>query len=286
MSVGHHSLSAAVNVPMKPWMSIGLSSTSEMMGLRMFSEASTAANRAMERLATGKRINRASDDPAGTTAATALKAQERTISNMIKGAEREITRQASIDGSSGVVVDMVGELQTLLTLASSQAGTTDEERRAYQKQADGILQSIDYVVNTTTFDKEQILGGLSTRSLGRSSGVGLLIELGSGEKFNLVDGDLEKAQLILDNAREQAVGVQAGAGIRTNQLQSQIRSWSTELENTGSARSMIEDADFAKETAALMRAQVLRQASLFAIKLMGESDGGALLSLLGGKPAK
>jgi flagellin len=272
--------------PMKPWMAIGLSSTSAMIGLRMFSEASSAANRAMERLSTGKRINRASDDPAGAVAATKLKSQERTLAGMIKGAEREITRQASIDGSSGVVVDMVGELQTLLTMAASRSGTTDDERRAYQKQADGILQSIDYVVNTTLFDREQILGGLSTRSLGRSSGVGILAEFASGEKFNLVDGDLEKAQLVLDNAREQAVGVQAGAGIRTNQLQLQIRSWNTELENTGSARSMIEDADFAKETAALMRAQVLRQASLFALKIMGESDGSALLALLGGKSGK
>lgn len=240
----------------------------------------------MERLSTGKRINRASDDPAGASAATKLKSQERSIANMIKGAEREITRQASIDGASGVVVDLVGELQTLLTQAASQAGTTPDERKAYQLQADGILQSIDHIVRTTKFDREEILGGLSTRALGQSSGVGSLAELAAGEKFNLVDGDLEKAQLILDNAREQAVGVQAGSGIRVNQLESEIRSWNTELENTGSARSLIEDADYAQETAALMRAQVLRQASLFAIKLMGESDASSLLSLLGGKSGK
>lgn len=261
----------------------GLSSVMAMTGLRMFGEASRAANHAMERLSTGKRINRASDDPAGAIAATSLKKQERTLNDQIKGAEREITRQASIDGSSSVVVDMIGDLQSLLTQASSKSGTTDDERRAYQHQADSILQSIDYVVLTTRFDREQILEGLSTRSLGRSSGVGILAEMANGEKFNLVDGDLEKAQLVLDNAREQAVGVQAGAGIRTNQLQSQIRSWNSELENTGSARSMIEDADFAKEAAALARAQVLQQASLFALKLMSESESSSLLSLLGGK---
>ncbi len=264
----------------------GLSNASAMIGLRMFSEASRAANRAMERLSTGKRINRASDDPAGAVAATNLKKQERTIADQIKGAEREITRQASIDGSTSVVVDLVGELQTLLTQAASQTGTTREERSAYQLQADSILQSINHIARTTMFDKEQILGGLDTRALGRSSGIGSLAEFTAGEKYNLVDGDLEKAQIILDNAREQAVGVQAGAGIRVNQLQSQIRSWNTELENTGSARSLIEDADFAKETAALARAQVLRQASLFALKLMGESDSASVLSLLAPKPLK
>jgi flagellin len=258
----------------------GLSSVMAMTGLRMYGEATNAANRALERLSTGKRINRASDDPAGAIAATNLKKQERTITNQIKSAEREITRQASIDGSSSVVVDLVGELQTLLTQASSQTGTTPEERRAFQLQADSILQSIDHIARTTMFDREQILGGLDTRALGRSSNIGTLAQFTSGEKFNLVDGDLEKAQVILDNAREQAVGVQAGAGIRTNQLQSQIRSWNTELENTGSARSMIEDADFAKETAALARAQVLQQASLFALKLMTESESSSLLSLL------
>lgn len=264
----------------------GLSSVMAMTGLRMYGEASRAANRALERLSTGKRINRTSDDPAGAIAATNLKKQERTIANQIKSAEREITRQASIDGSSSVVVDLVGELQTLLTQASSQTGTTPDERRAYQLQADSILQSIDHIARTTTFDREQILGGLDTRALGRSSGVGTLAQLAAGEEFNLVDGDLEKAQLILDNAREQAVGVQAGAGIRTNQLQSQIRSWNSELENTGSARSMIEDADFAQETAALARAQVLQQASLFALELMSESESSSLLSLLGAKPSK
>ncbi|MBU6412274.1 MAG: hypothetical protein KGS45_02270 [Planctomycetes bacterium] len=267
-------------------MASGLSSTSAMIGLRMFSEASRAANRAMERLSTGKRINRASDDPAGAIAATNLKKQECAVADLIKGAEREITRQASIDGSSSVVVDLVGELQTLLTQASSQTGTTDEERRAYQMQADSILQSIDHIARTTMFNREQILGGLDTRALGRSSGIGTLAEFISGEKYNLVDGDLEKAQVILDNAREHAIGVQAGAGIRTNQLQSQIRSWNSELENTGSARSMIEDADFAKESAALARAQVLQQASLFALKLMGESENSTVLSLLSPKPLK
>src|SRR5687767_800459 len=59
-----------------------------LVGRQGFMRSQAAMERALERLATGKRINRASDDPSGLLAADALGARRVTLEDMIKRSER------------------------------------------------------------------------------------------------------------------------------------------------------------------------------------------------------
>lgn len=71
----------------------------------------------------------------------------------------------------------------------------------------------------------------------------------------------QKAVETIDKALEQINGTRAELGAVNNRLDFTVSNLSNVSENTSAARSRIVDADFAKETAELSRAQVLQQAS-------------------------
>lgn len=70
----------------------------------------------------------------------------------------------------------------------------------------------------------------------------------------------QKAIGVIDNALDQVSDVRSELGAVNNRLDFTINNLSSVSENASAARSRIEDADFASESAALSRAQVLQQA--------------------------
>ena len=125
------------------------------------------------------------------------------------------------------------------------------------------------------------IGDISTRKLGTSS-LGFLDDLGSGKSFNVVDGNnLSTAQKIVGEAIEQVSSTRGRLGaFQKNVIGATIRSLNVGLENTTAAESVIRDADFASETAALTRNQILVQASTNVLALANQSPQN-VLSLLG-----
>ena len=71
-----------------------------------------------------------------------------------------------------------------------------------------------------------------------------------------------EAMAVLDKAISQVSSSRASLGAVQNRLESTIANLSTTSENLSAARSRIQDADFAAESANLARTQVLQQAGL------------------------
>ena len=125
------------------------------------------------------------------------------------------------------------------------------------------------------------IGDISTRKLGTTA-TGFLDDLASGKAFNVVDGNnLDDAQKIVSQAIEQVSSTRGRLGaFQKNTVGATIRSLGIALENTTAAESVIRDTDFAKETAALTRNQILVQASTNTLSL-ANSQPQQVLSLLG-----
>jgi flagellin len=255
--------------------------------------ATREVNTSLERLATGKQINRASDDPAGMVAADGLRVQERKLEAQIKNGRFEQMMLGAKEGAMSVVADQLIELESLIVQAASPAGLSNEEKQAIQDQADSLLQSIDFIANTSSFRGEQILTGMNRQNMGRTAVAvqgpnGEEVEyltigdLGAGGKLNLLDGDLELAAKVAKTARENANSYRGAMGTREKEIDSQINVWMVELEGAAGARSQIEDADYAKETAALVRGQILQEAALFTAQMSSSLLRSTVSSLLGG----
>jgi flagellin len=125
------------------------------------------------------------------------------------------------------------------------------------------------------------IGDISTRKLG-SSELGFLSDLASGRSFNIVNGgDLNEAQKIVAKAIEDVSSTRGRLGaFQKNVVGATIRSLNVAFENTTAAESVIRDADFASETAALTRNQILVQASTNVLAMANQSPQN-VLALLG-----
>jgi flagellin len=122
---------------------------------------------------------------------------------------------------------------------------------------------------------------VTSANLGTSI-TGFLSELKSGGSANVQNGNLTKAQEILDSATKQVSSLRGRIGSFTkNVVGSTINSLGVTLENTVAAESAIRDTDFAAETAAMTRNQILVQASTQALAL-SNSAPQSVLSLMRG----
>ncbi|MCC5785300.1 MAG: flagellin [Phycisphaerales bacterium] len=108
-----------------------------------------------------------------------------------------------------------------------------------------------------------------------------LSDLSSGRGLNVVDGDIGLAQEVVGKAINEVASQRGRLGaFQSNTIGATMRSLAIAVENTEAAQSVIRDADFASETAALTRSQILSQASINTLSLANQSPQNAL-ALLG-----
>ena len=120
---------------------------------------------------------------------------------------------------------------------------------------------------------------VTTGNLGKA-GTGFLSSLKAGADNNVVNGNLTNAQTIIDEAVKQVSSLRGRLGaFQKNTVGATINSLSISLENTAAAESSIRDTDFAAETAALTRSQILGQAATQALAI-ANAQPTSILALL------
>ncbi|MBS0187990.1 MAG: flagellin [Planctomycetes bacterium] len=242
---------------------------------------SKAVEQSMERLATGKRINRASDDPAGSMAVDSFNADLASLNKKLDSNRMAQKYAAARDGGNAAIGDLLLELRGHVVTAANSGATSDTERRSIQDQVDSVIDAIDFVSNTYTFNGQRVFNNALASTLGASSRTVeqadpndpttrvsvvqqlSLVSLKSGGGLNLVNGDLAKAQEVIDGAIGQNSAERAAVGSKAKELESGERLLLEQIESVSGAKSQIEDTDYAKEVSSLVRGQVLQQAAAF-----------------------
>ena len=128
------------------------------------------------------------------------------------------------------------------------------------------------------------LGNIAIRNIGGSSNSAGSLEylntLASGQANNVVNptgNDLTQAQKIIASAVNEVSSLRGRLGaFQKNTIGSTIRSLGVAVENTSAAESSIKDANFAEETAALTRNQILVQAATQVLGLANQTPQSAL----------
>lgn len=242
---------------------------------RALARAQSDAGDSLERLATGKRINRASDDPSGMVAVEKLKVNRTVLDRKIRGWERESTFLGAKDGALSALGTMLIDLEGVVVSASSTGGLSNAEVDALLGEADGILQGIDHVSRVSVFNDQDLLRGYATTDLG--SDEGRLSDL----REALRSGEFERAQSIVEGARDRVVGERGRIGGRLIGLEAERNAAMSAFENVSGAISQIEDTDVAAEVSSLVRAQILEEASV-QVMLIERGQAESSLKLLEG----
>lgn len=260
------------------------------------SNSSNALTSSFERLSSGFRINRASDDAAGLQITDRMTSQINGLNQAVNNANDAISLTQTAEGSLG---ETTSSLQRIRQLAvQSQNGINSQaDRDALQKEVSALKTEISRISTDTQFNKTSILtGGFSaTFLIGANSGQTISVGLSApgngltgfsstGLSINDLSvssaGGASAALDAIDNALSAVGGARADLGALTNRFQSTIRNLSNIAENMSSARSQIMDTDFAKETANLTRNQIIQQASTTVLSQANQRPQAAL-QLLG-----
>ncbi|MCM1513121.1 MAG: flagellin [Oxalobacter formigenes] len=112
----------------------------------------------MEKLASGKRINRAKDDPAGLQIAALMTAQTNGMNQAIRNAYDGISLSQTAEGSLSTSAQMLGRIRELAVQASN-ATYSPADRQALQEEANQLLGSLDRIAGTASFNGQKLLDG-------------------------------------------------------------------------------------------------------------------------------
>lgn len=122
----------------------------------------------LQRLATGLRINRGADDPAGLIVSERLRSELNAMDQGVQNSERAQGVISTTEAALAEVSDLLNSMKALVVEAANSGAISQEEIEANQLQLDSAIESITRISNTASFAGLKLLDG----SLGYSlSGV-------------------------------------------------------------------------------------------------------------------
>ena len=238
----------------------------------------------VERISSGIRINRGSDDAAGLAISEGLRSDIRALRQAVRNANDGVSL---INVTEGALNEQSGILIRLRELASQAATGTvgSTERATIQLEFTALRNELDRIAQTTEFNGQKLIEGSLASTV--TSTKHILIQVGldstSHSRINLnTEVDLgamtstglsihelsvtsaDAALTALEQVNTSIGTLTAGRGkigAVQNRLIRTISTISIAVENLSAAESAIRDADIAEEVALLTRNQILVQAA-------------------------
>ena len=231
---------------------------------------------AMERLSSGKKINSAADDAAGFAIAERMTAQIRGLNMATKNANDGLSMLAVIENATNDVTDMLHRMRELAVQASNDTNSS-EDLGYLNAEVTQLKAEITRIAEDTKYNGTAYLDGGANGVTGKfqvgteaNQTISFTIKavdaasIGSaGTKISAIDlsnsTNAGTALTVITDAIEQVAGDRAGYGAIQNRLEYTVSNLMNVAEFTTAARSRIEDADFAAESARLAKSQILQQ---------------------------
>jgi flagellin len=270
---------------------------SSLNAQRNLSESQSNLNVSLQRLSSGLRINSAKDDAAGLFVAGQLTRDIRGINQAVRNAGDGISLGQTAEGALG---EIANNLQRIREIAVQASNDTVGNAAGLQLEVDQLTQEISRIVATTNFNGTDLLsgGGTVNFQVGSSGSANNRISITlnnlASASFNAFNTNLTATGTInvtttanasaalaeLSTDIDTVNSARATYGAIQNRFEAAISNLQNYAENLTAARSRIEDADFAAETANLTRAQILQQAGV-SILAQANTLPQAALTLLG-----
>jgi flagellin len=110
-------------------------------------------------LATGSRINKGADDPAGLIAVRSLKSELTAVDTALSNNQRTNSILGVAEGSLNEIASLLDSIKSLAQASTNSAGLSGDELAANQSQIDNAIEAIDRIVRTTEFNGKKLLDG-------------------------------------------------------------------------------------------------------------------------------
>ncbi len=236
----------------------------------------------LTKLSSGHRINSAADDASSMAIADTMSAQVRGLGQAIQNSNNAIGMVQVADGAMQEYSNILNDVRAL-TLKGGSGILNAGNRQNLQNEINGLLSSANSIINTTSYNGINLLGGDGKFSFQTGANGGDNIDIDFGNASSLLPSvDLTSAQSIedslknIDNALESTGMIMSNLGAGQNALASNIRNISVTQINVASSESQIRDLDFAKESADFNKNNLLDQIGSFALAQQNASKANVL----------
>ncbi|WP_317259337.1 flagellin N-terminal helical domain-containing protein [Paenibacillus baimaensis] len=128
---------------------------------RQLTNNSGATNKALEKLSSGLRINKAADDAAGLAISEKMRGQIRGLTTASTNAQDSISLIQTAEGALNETHSILQRMRELAVQASNDTAT-DSDRGELQKEVSQLKSEVDRIASTTEFNTKKLLNGSLT----------------------------------------------------------------------------------------------------------------------------
>ncbi len=255
-------------------------------------------NKSLERLSSGYRINRASDDAAGLQISESLRAQIRGSKKALDNTQDGMNLLNIVDGAYQTIQNNLQRIRELAVQGANDTNAT-AQRNAINQEIDALRADIDRIAGGTQFNNVNLIGATAPAAyliqVGPNSTVNDEIDVGTallntttaagGLNLAAAAGTNTNAayQTYITNTDTALTNLntrRATIGSFSNRLESAASNLSISIENLSASESRIRNVDVASESAEMIRNQILQQSSAAILSQANQAPSLAL-QLLG-----
>ena len=231
---------------------------------------SNGLGKAMERLSSGYRINRAADDAAGLAISERLRAQVHGIGQAQRNAQDAVSLVQTAEGSLDEVHSMLQRVREL-AVQYKNGSLSEDDRTSIQSEINQLASEVERIGTSSEFNGIKLLNEAATVTfqVGANDGA---------EAFELtVEGEADISEI---DAAIGAISTQrAQFGAVQNRLEHTLNNLAIYQENLTASESRIRDVDMAAEMVQFTKLQILQQAGT-AMLAQAQQSGQSVLTLL------
>ena len=271
----------------------------------------TNNGKAIEKLSSGLRINRAGDDAAGLSISEKMRGQIRGLDQASRNSQDGISLIQTAEGATNETHNILQRMRELAVQSSNGTNIT-EDRDQIQKEFTQLTSEINRIASQTMFNKQNLLNAASNSvnfQVGANAGQTITVTLkdmsvnaigiGATPAVSAVmstDGSAIKTPAVpatsgarvdtqtaasaavtaIDTAIQNVSSFRADLGSVQNRLESAIRSTDNSSENLQAAESRIRDVDMAKEMMNFSKTNILSQAAQAMLSQANQQPQGVL----------
>jgi flagellin len=274
---------------------------SAMIGTGALHKQQHSLSKSLEKLSTGLRINRASDDAAGLSVSESLRSRIRGMGRAKLNAEDGIALLQIAEGATGEINNILQRMRELSIQSATDTMTT-VERSYIDKEFQQLLNEISRISLSASYNGMTLLDG-EAGSFGVPGGQASVLHIGTGsspsvDRISITINSMTLGALnlasaavsttasalsslsIIDTAIRSVNTMRSDMGAYVNRLEFAMANLSNQIFNTQDAESRIRDVDFAHETTEFTRAQILTQSATSMLAQANQAPQ-SVLSLLG-----
>ncbi len=244
-----------------------------------------ALSKSLEKLSTGLRVNRASDDAAGLAISENLRTQVRGTAQAQRNALDGIAALNIAEGAMNEISDILQRMREL-AIQSANDTLTSTERGYTNQEFDQLTSEIQRIADVTNYNGMDLLSDTAVAADRLGGGAGSVLWVDANENVGVdsititidtlttnaaglnidalvVDSQTAAVDAVadLDTAIGSVNTNRANVGAFVNRLEHAVNNLMVSETNQQAAESNIRDADFAKETAEFTKNQILVQSA-------------------------